>query len=337
VVLIRSFACVRLSQSAASPTPSTSASGEVAASSSEALAAALAGEATAKDQAAILQKTLDASIELCKQAEAKWEARHEEHCNEVRTHACTPHLAASGRLAPCVSPALIACLLTVLCLLANTRSQMAALREEITAFIEEGDREDDDDSGGRRGRSKSWWGGSKKKASAEDLADDPTLVAEEGEDSEHDDEGEEGEGQKMGGGALAVVEEAVPPAVPAWTPPPMSNAMPHASVAGAGAGAAGAAAAPSLKLALDGSAGSTVSSTLSAPGTQQYLGLSPASTASSLPYNGTARSMTGTGAGAGGPPAAWLAHEGAPPASPTPGAAGVGRTGSKPAGKIHAL
>jgi hypothetical protein len=213
---------------------------------------------------------------------------------------------------------------------------MAALREEITAFIEEGDREDDDDSGGRRGRSKSWWGGSKKKASAEDLADDPTLVAEEGEDSEHDDEGEEGEGQKMGGGALAVVEEAVPPAVPAWTPPPMSNAMPHASVAGAGAGAAGAAA-PSLKLALDGSAGSTVSSTLSAPGTQQYLGLSPASTASSLPYNGTARSMTGTGAGAGGPPAAWLAHEGAPPASPTPGAAGVGRTGSKPAGKIHAL
>jgi hypothetical protein len=86
----------------------------VAASSSEALAAALAGEATAKDQAAILQKTLDASIELCKQAEAKWEARHEEHCNEVRTHAMH---AASGRLWPpgavCLScsDCLLACLL----------------------------------------------------------------------------------------------------------------------------------------------------------------------------------------------------------------------------------
>jgi hypothetical protein len=72
----------------------------VAASSSEALAAALAGEATAKDQAAILQKTLDASIELCKQAEAKWEARHEEHCNEVRTHSrrIWPPLAAWRRV-----------------------------------------------------------------------------------------------------------------------------------------------------------------------------------------------------------------------------------------------
>ena len=50
------------------------------------LAAARAGEADAKAHAAILQKTLDASVELCKRAEATWEARHEEHCKEVRTH-----------------------------------------------------------------------------------------------------------------------------------------------------------------------------------------------------------------------------------------------------------
>lgn len=50
------------------------------------LAAALAGEAEAKAHAAILQKTLDASVELCKRAEATWEARHEEHCREVLTH-----------------------------------------------------------------------------------------------------------------------------------------------------------------------------------------------------------------------------------------------------------
>ena len=44
------------------------------------------GEEAGKEQLRTLQKTLDASVELCKQAEATWEQRHMDHTAEmVRT------------------------------------------------------------------------------------------------------------------------------------------------------------------------------------------------------------------------------------------------------------
>ena len=68
-----------------SGTPSPLISGPFSSMSALESGAALAGEAAATEHAAILQKTLDASVELCKRAEAAWESRHEEHCKEVRT------------------------------------------------------------------------------------------------------------------------------------------------------------------------------------------------------------------------------------------------------------
>ena len=69
---------------------STASQGGEETAHSDDLAAALAGEAAAKEHAAILQKTLDASVELCKRAEAAWESRHEDHCKEVRTTMMAP-------------------------------------------------------------------------------------------------------------------------------------------------------------------------------------------------------------------------------------------------------
>lgn len=41
------------------------------------------GEEAGKEQLRTLQKTLDASVELCKQAEATWEQRHMDHTAEM--------------------------------------------------------------------------------------------------------------------------------------------------------------------------------------------------------------------------------------------------------------
>eukprot|EP01043_Picozoa_sp_COSAG02_P038822 COSAG02_NODE_3021_length_7531_cov_1.977667_2_plen_163_part_00 len=115
-------------------------------------------------------------------------------------------------------------------------------------------------------------------------------------------------------------EEGIPPSVP------MSAALPH----GYGGGAVDAADGISLKLTPTGGAERSADDTLSAPVMQ--FGLSPVSTASSLPYNGTVADATRPGG-----------LDGAPPASPMPSGTNVStghsRTstaGSKP-GTIHAL
>lgn len=244
----------------------------------EQLAAARSGEAEAKEQARTLQKTLDASIELCKKAESSWEARHEAHCQEVSIHEAhqpgLPSPAAAARFfhrwfhltwKPHVVPLL--------------RVQMAALRDNITAYIEG---EEDEES--QRGRSKSWWskigsGDNGKKGSVAD-----TDLATRDADDDTDD-GAEGEGE-----GEDVFEEGMPP-VPEWVPgpasPPRSANLAHGSAGGA-----------SLTV----SAASTVGMTLS-----------PYSMTSSQPYS-SAGNPSGVG-GVGGV----VMGGGAPPASPTPG------------------
>ncbi len=118
-------------------------------------------------------------------------------------------------------------------------------------------------------------------------------------------------------------EEGIPPSVP------ISAALPH----GHGRGLVGTTdgnPAPSLKLAPNVGADSSAGDTLSAEAMQ--FGLSPVSTASSLPYYGT----VGANRSGGG-------FDGAPPASPMPSGANVSTghsrtsTASSKPGTIHAL
>lgn len=123
-------------------------------------------------------------------------------------------------------------------------------------------------------------------------------------------------------GPLAVaeeVEEGIPGSVP------LSKALPHGHAERAIGAAAG-----------DPGPGAMPSATLSAPGTR--LGLSPVSTASSLPYNGIAAR---SGPGFDGTPEPATMFGGEPPASPLPtgtsSAAGNSRSSSTAGGTIHAL